>query len=126
MKCTPEQPTCLKWPRTGVVGDMLHACAVCASQAHDFKKKRLLNFHTRTPEKLGLILLAHAAIIAINVVQMFNQKERVTYDVCVCVFSCWQCILPGCTAPHAAAEQAGLCHKFCRRWQRVQESRPTG
>lgn len=21
VKCTPEQPTCLKWPRTGVVGD---------------------------------------------------------------------------------------------------------
>lgn len=39
------------------------------------QNKRLLNFHVCKPEKLILILLAYAAMIAINVVQMYNLRR---------------------------------------------------
>lgn len=49
-----------------------HVCmhARCVYHKLMSQNKRRLNFHTRKYEKLILILLAHAAIISINVVQI--------------------------------------------------------
>lgn len=88
-------------------------------RAH-FVHRKLMLCHKKPKQKL---------FMNIHVLQMSKWRRNWLQYVtlaCLCVFSCWECILPGCSASHAAAKQAGLGHEFCRRWQRLQESRPTG